>query len=70
MRLHYNFVSFEIGTKNRKLLLTKLLFFKKIAGTLLLSSYLLKCTPLLKELRQNFFELGIQHRTIKDNPLR
>ena len=36
---------------------------------ILLSGYLPKCTPLLKELRQRFFELELEHCTLTENPL-
>ena len=44
--------------------------FPWIAGTLLLSGYFLKCTPLLKELRQIFFELELQQCTLTENLLK
>ena len=44
--------------------------FWQIAGTVLLSGYFLKCTPLLKELRKRFFELEHEHCTLTENPLR
>ena len=40
-----------------------------MAGTVLLSGYFLKCTPFLKELRQRFFELELEHCTLIENPL-
>ena len=59
--LYYIFVSFEIGTKNRKSFITwKPHILSKIVGTVLLSGYFLKWTPLLKELRQRFFWVGAQ----------
>ena len=36
----------------------------------LLSGYCLICTPLVKELRQRFFELEDEHCTLTENPLR
>ena len=69
--LYYIFVSFEIGTKNRKYFITqKPHIFWGIKGTVLLSGYFLKCTALLKELRQRFFELELEHCTLTKNPLR
>ena len=34
------------------------------------SGYFLKCTPFLKELRQRFFELELEHSTLTENPHR
>ena len=34
-----------------------------IAGTILLSGYFCKCAPLLKEIRQRFFALVLEHCT-------
>ena len=39
-------------------------------GTVLPSGYFLKCTPLLKELRQVFFQSELEHCTLTENPLR
>ena len=44
--------------------------FLRIAGTVLLSGYFAKYTPLLKDLRQRFFELELEYCTLTENPLR
>ena len=41
-----------------------------IAGTVLLSGYFLKCTPLLKELRQRLFKFELEHCTLTEYLLR
>ena len=38
-----------------------------IAGTVLLSGYFLKRTPLLKKLRQSSFQLELKHGTLTEN---
>ena len=66
-----HFVSFEIGTKNRKSSITKKPhIFWGIRGTVLLNGYFLKRTPLLKELHQKMFELELEHCTLTENTLR
>ena len=44
--------------------------FLKILSTVLLSDYFLECIPLLKELRQRFFELQLEHYKLTEYPLR
>ena len=44
--------------------------FWRIAGMVLLSGHFLSCTLLLRELRQRFFELDLEHCTLTKNPLR
>ena len=51
-----HFCSFEISTKNWG-----------ITGKVLLSSYFLKCTPLLKKLHQRFFELELKHGMLTED---
>ena len=68
---YYIFVFFEIGNKNRKYFMTQEPhIFWGIVGTVLLSGYFPKCTPLLKELRKRFLELELEHCTLTQNPLR
>ena len=67
----YIFASFEIGTNNRKSLITqKPQNVIKLAGTVLLSGYFSYCSPLLKELRKRFFELEVKHCTLTENSVR
>ena len=61
---YYIFSSFEILHN------TRTAHFWEIVGTVLLSGYFLKYTPLLKELRKLFFELEHEHCTLTENPLR
>ena len=44
--------------------------FWRLAGMVLLGGYFLSCTLLLRELRQRFFELDLEHCTLTKNPLR
>ena len=68
---YYIFVSFEIGTENWKSIIRlEPHIFWRITGTVLLSGYFTKCTLLLKELCQRFFELKLEHCTLTENPLR
>ena len=69
--LYYIFVSFEICTLNRKSFITyNQHIFWGITGMVLPWGYFLKCSLLLKELHQRFFELELEHCTLTESPLR